>query len=106
MKLEAIAFENDDEFEGYITKSPCLLLGRMRAINWWCESAQRTKYPTLSQLVIEVLLIPGMSDKPESIFSGCRRLVSWDRTAISVKALEAAECVKDWMRADILKNPV
>ena len=79
-----------------------MLDSRTTAIQWWSQPIQRGRYPRLSQLAIEVLSIPGMSDKPERVFSGSRRRVPWDRTKTSVQLLEASECVKDWTVQGIL----
>jgi hypothetical protein len=106
MKVEATGLGQKDELEAYIEESPVLLQDRTTAIDWWCQKVQRIKYPNLSLLAIEVLSIPAMSDKPECVFSGCRRRVPWDRTKTSVKTLESVECMRDWGRADILKNPI
>ena len=51
---------------------------------------------------MEVLSIPAMSDKPERVFSGGRRTISWDRANISVQIVEAVECLKDWKSVGIL----
>jgi hypothetical protein len=45
-----------------------------------------------------------MSDKPERVFSGGRRTVSWDKTAISAATLEQLECGRDWKRDDLLEE--
>jgi hypothetical protein len=51
---------------------------------------------------MEVLSIPGMSDKPERVFSGARRRVLWDCTITSLWILEETECLKDWADHGIL----
>jgi hypothetical protein len=103
-KLKAIGLGRRDEFKAYIDEGPILLQKEETSLSWWCQSAQRTKYPHLSLLAIEVLSIPAMSDKPECVFSGCRRRVPWDRTRTSSQTLESVECSKDWASSDILKN--
>ena len=47
-------------------------------------------------MAIEILLIPAMSDKPERVFLGGRRIVSWERMQIDPKTLEKIECLKNW----------
>jgi hypothetical protein len=91
-----------DEFDNYINENPIPLDGRTTAIQWWNQPLQRTRFPRLSQLAIEVLSIPGMSDKPERVFSGSRRRVPWDRTRTTPQILEASECAKDWAAHKIL----
>ena len=94
--------QSQDEFDNYISKNPIMLDSRTTAIQWWSQPIQRGRYPRLSQLAIEVLSIPGMSDKPERVFSGSRRRVPWDRTKTSTQLLEASECAKDWTVQGIL----
>ena len=74
MLQEATEADKVDEFKAYIRKKAILLpKSRTKAINWWCLPAQRIRFLQLSRLAIKVLLIPGMSDKPERVFSGARR---------------------------------
>jgi hypothetical protein len=91
-----------DEFDNYINENPIPLDSWTTAIQWWNQPLQQTRFPRLSQLAIEVLSIPGMSDKPERVFSGSRRRVPWDRTKTSAQLLEALECAKDWTVQGIL----
>lgn len=94
--------QSQDEFDNYINESPIPLDSRTKALQWWNQPLQYTRYPRLSQLAIEVLSIPGMSDKPERVFSGSRRRVPWDRTKTTPQILEASECSKDWADNRIL----
>jgi hAT family C-terminal dimerisation region len=79
--------QSEDEFDLYIKDSP-IPLGDRTSIQWWNDPLQRTRFPRLGQLAIEVLSIPGMSDKLERVFSGSRRRVPWDRTKTSQQILE------------------
>jgi hypothetical protein len=45
-----------------------------------------------------------MSDKPERIFSGSRRTVSWEKTTMTAATLEQLECMRDWKRDNLLKD--
>jgi hypothetical protein len=94
--------QSQDEFDNYIGENPIMLDSSTTAIQWWSQPIQRGRYPQLAQLAIEVLSIPGMSDKPERVFSGSRRRVPWDRTKTSARLLEASECAKDWTVQGIL----
>jgi hypothetical protein len=100
--LQATRPQSEDEFESYISENPLMLESRTRAIDWWTQSTQRLRFPRLSLLAIEILSIPGMSDKPERVFSGSRRRIPWDRTMTSTKTLEQTECAKDWADQGIL----
>jgi hypothetical protein len=45
-------------------------------------------------MAIDILSIPPMSDKPERVFSGGRRTVSWDRAQIEAETIKIRECLK------------
>ena len=62
--------QSQDEFDNYISENLIMLDSRTIAIQWWSQPIQCGRYSRLSQLAIEVLLIPGMSDKLERVFSG------------------------------------
>jgi hAT family C-terminal dimerisation region len=95
--------QSQDEFDNYISESPIPLDSYTTSLQWWSHSLQCTRFSRLSQLAIEVLSIPGMSDKPERVFSGSRRRVPWDRTRTSQQTLEETECLKDWTDCRILE---
>jgi hypothetical protein len=96
-KLKYTRPQSLDEFDNYISENPIPLDKTITSIQWWCSSFQRIRFPQLSQLALEVLSMPGMSDSPERVFSGARRRISWDRTKTSIQLLEASECSKNWM---------
>jgi len=91
-----------DEYEDYILGAPFELGKGVSALEWWCQDAQRQKYPQLSLMAIDILSIPAMSDEPERIFSGARRMVSWERGQLNPEAIEMVECLKHWKRSGIL----
>ena len=76
----------------------------MSALEWWSQEPHQKRWPRLSLLAFEVLSIPAMSDKPERIFSGGRRTVTWERMHMNAETLEMTECTKDWHRSGILKD--
>ncbi|KAF1981633.1 hypothetical protein K402DRAFT_232952 [Aulographum hederae CBS 113979] len=45
-----------------------------------------------------------MSDKPERVFSGARRTVTWDRAQIDPDTVEVREVLQDWKKTGILGN--
>lgn len=75
-------------------------------IQWWLHDDQSKRWPHLSRFAVNILSIPAMSAKPERVFSGSRRTMSWDRVQISPKLLEATECQKDWKRSGVLSGPL
>jgi hypothetical protein len=53
-------------------------------------------------MAIDILSIPPMSDELERVFSGARRIVSWDRGQMEPETIEMRECLKHWKRSGIL----
>jgi hypothetical protein len=90
-----------DEFKNYCAEQPSYGIN-IPAVEWWLQDSQKERYPQLSLWAIEVLSIPSMSDKPERVFSGCRRTVPWDKTALSAEMLEQLECGRDWKKDSLL----
>ena len=93
--------QSQDEFENYCNEAVSYSL-KIPAIEWWLQDTQKQRWPQLSSWAVEVLSIPSMSDKPERIFSGGRRTVSWDKTSMTAATLEQLECGRDWKRGDLL----
>ncbi len=92
--------QSQDEYEDYITDPPSQI-GKLSALEWWCQEQQRVRWPRLSLLAITILSIPAMSDEPERSFSGARRTISWERMQMGVETLERAECLKQWQRTEL-----
>jgi hypothetical protein len=46
-------------------------------------------------MAIDILSIPAMSDEPERVFSGARRIISWEQAQLSAKNIERIECLKN-----------
>jgi hypothetical protein len=55
-------------------------------------------------MAIDILSIPPMSDEPERVFSGARRMVSWNRGQMEAETIEIRECLKHWKRSGILET--
>jgi hypothetical protein len=94
---------SQDEFQDYCDGEP-YDIGKMSAHDWWCQDTQRTRWPRLSHMAIDILSIPAMSDEPERVFSGARRTVSWERGQMGAENLEKVECLKHWKRSGILNE--
>jgi len=88
---------SQDEYEDYCNGEP-YDIGKMSALEWWCEDQQRQRWPGLSCMAIDILSIPAMSDEPERVFSGARRTISWDRAQMGAETIEMVECLKHWKR--------
>ncbi len=84
-----------DEYEIYISQNPIQISDS--AFDWWLHDGQRQCWPRLSQIPIDILSIPAVSDEPEQVFSRARRTVSWDRMRLGQEITEKVECSKSWM---------
>lgn len=91
---------NGDEYEIYTRERPIAIQGS--ALDWWLAEERRKTWPRLSQLAIDVLSIPAMSDEPERVFSGARRTISWDRTQMGANKIEKTQCLKSWKKAGFI----
>ena len=67
-------------------------------ITWWLQPVQHVKYPNLSKMAINVLLIPTMSANVERLFSSAGLMLSNRRNRMETKLLEALECLKSWLK--------
>ena len=61
---------------------------------------QQIKYPVLSIIARDVLTVPVTTVTSEAAFSAGGRVVSKKICNLSLKAIEAVICLKDWSLAD------
>ena len=71
------------------------------ALEWWLDVEQRSRYPLLSRMAIDIYSIPAMSAEPERVFSGAKRTVSDSRGSLRSETIELLECLKSWFRLGI-----
>lgn len=64
-------------------------------LGWWKNNG--LKYPTLQQIVRDVLAISVTSVASEAAFSTSGRLVSPHRSRLHPKTLEALMCAQNWL---------
>jgi hypothetical protein len=93
--------QSQDEFDNYCEETPSYELS-ISSIEWWTQDVQRKRWPRLSLFALDVLSIPAMSDKPERVFSGARRTITWDKAQLDPDTVEVRELLQDWKRTDIL----
>lgn len=85
-----------DDFLSFINTTP-VALHDLKPIQWWCLEAQRTRYPRLHQMALDILSIPPMSDQPERTFSCARRTVSWSRAKLNATSINMVELLANWV---------
>lgn len=94
----------EDEFDYFINASPTNLPSGTTALDWWLNPSNHTNYPSLYRMAIDLLSVPPMSAKPERIFSGARRTISWQRMSLGHVNIERTECLKSWIRGGIVSG--
>ena len=101
-KLEVIDLESADEYEAY-NKQKAIPI-KTSALEWWLAEERRTIWPRLSQMAIDVLSIPAMSDEPERVFSGARRTISSERMRLGMSNIEKTQCLKSWIASGLVSE--
>jgi hypothetical protein len=66
--------------------------------DWWLAAEQQAIYPNLSKMALNLLSIPAMSAEPERLFSSCKITITDRRNRLSVKVIEALECLRSWYK--------
>jgi hypothetical protein len=92
-----------DDFYDFINAEP-IDIGESTPLQWWCCSEQRTAYPRLHRMAMDILSIPPMSDDVEGVFSGGRRTVSWDRHKLTPCTIEMLECCGNWIKNNLAQG--
>ncbi|KAJ1697309.1 hypothetical protein LUZ63_005821 [Rhynchospora breviuscula] len=69
---------------------------------WW--RLKSPKYPILSQLTKDILVVPISTVASESAFSTSGRVLSPARSSLNDESIEALLCAHDWLRASINEN--
>ena len=70
---------SQDEYEDYISGDLYEyvgLKGQADALSWWCQPQQRSRWPRLSCMAIDILSMPAISTEPEQVFSGRHHTIS------------------------------
>jgi len=76
LSLHVVAWPvSKDKYKDYNLLESCDP-GKKGALAWWCQDTQRQRWPRLLLMAINILLILPISDKPERVFLGARRIVS------------------------------
>jgi hypothetical protein len=68
--------------------------------DWWLAAEQQAIYPNLSRMALNLLSIPAISAEPERLFSSCKITITDRRNKLSVKVIEALECLRSWHKVE------
>ena len=94
--------EQADELSIYLNES-CLRVGnpgRFKSLDWWLEASQKSRYPALWRMAVDVLSIPAMAASTERLFSECK--ISCERSRMSTTTLKDIHLLRSWQRSTIL----
>lgn len=100
-KKQAQPIDNLDELEQYTSEARLIEVGSS-VLSWWVSRAQRSRFPLLSAMAIDIFSIPAMSSEAERVFSGAKHTISDERASLQIDTIQALECLKSWFRADLL----
>ena len=98
-KKQAQPIDNLEKLVQYVSEARLIEVGSL--ISWWISPAQRSRFPLLSSMAIDIFSIPAMSSKVERVFSGAKLTISDGRSSLYIDTIEALECLKSWFRAGI-----
>ena len=92
----------EDELDLYLSDRFIFRKEEERTVlEWWLDVEQRTRYPLLSRMAIDIYSVPAMSAEPERVFSGAKRTVSDSRGSLRSETIELLECLKSWFQLGI-----
>ena len=86
LSQENLSFPTDEESDSF------------RALDWWSETTQRTRFPHLSRMAFDILTVPTMSAEMERVFSECSLALNHQRLSIAQETLEQLICLRSWLR--------
>lgn len=88
-----------DEFDTYLREPLLSATAYNRPIEWWLQAAQRTRFPNLVKMAINILSIPAMAVEPEQLFSEAKFIATQTRGRLSASTIKALQCLKSWNKA-------
>ncbi|CAN1337711.1 Putative AC transposase [Linum perenne] len=71
---------------------------KFNVLDWWILNSHR--YPILSQMARDVLVVPISTVSSESAFSTGGRVLDAFRSSLTPRIVDALICTQDWLRAD------
>ena len=70
--------------------------------DWWLKPKQRTQFPLLSRMAVDIYSISATSSEAERVFSGANYTVSDHRNSLKSRTLELFECSESWFRTGLV----
>jgi hypothetical protein len=85
-----------NELQHFINSTPTYA---ENPLEWWLNPSIQEQYPCLSHMGIDIVSIHLMSADSERVFSGSRRMVTWERARLGTPTIERNECLKSWQKS-------
>ena len=81
MEEKSTVLDNTDELERYLSEPRLNKISS--ALDWWKDPAQRSRFPLLHLMALDIFSIPAMSSEPERVFSEARKALSYSRSSLN-----------------------
>jgi hAT family C-terminal dimerisation region len=88
-----------DEYDKWCYLSP---FRHDNALSYWIEN--RSKWPRLAQMAIDIFSIPAMSAESERVFSLTGAMCTPRRSRLNAESMQASQCLRAWHNAGIIKD--
>ncbi|KAL4589820.1 hypothetical protein LXL04_002730 [Taraxacum kok-saghyz] len=96
--IKSTGQELKSELDQYLEESLLPRIHEFDVMGWW--KLNKSKYPTLSKMAHDVLMIPVSSVGPESVFEMGVKEMDRNRCELRPELVEALFCAKDWIRCE------
>ncbi|KAI5660472.1 hypothetical protein M9H77_29265 [Catharanthus roseus] len=84
------------ELDAYLQEDLLPRVQEFDALGWW--RLNRSRYPILSKMAVDILCIPVSTVSAESIFDTSNKKMDSSKSNLRPATLEALICSKDWMQ--------
>jgi hypothetical protein len=88
-----------DEYDKWCDLSP---FQPDNALTYWIEN--RSKWPKLARMAIDVFSIPATSAEPERVFSLIGAMCSPRRSRLNAESMQASQCLCSWHNPGIIED--
>lgn len=88
-----------DEFERWCKDQVPLEVNN--PLNWWRIYGSK-HYPNLTQMALDMLSIPAMSDEPERLFSRLGLIITPRRNHLQQTTVQAISCLHSWDKSGLI----
>ncbi|KAL9667976.1 hypothetical protein QQ045_002346 [Rhodiola kirilowii] len=95
-KSKAHVEENRTELETYLKDATERINTEFDILGWWRMHSPR--FPILSQMARDVLVVPISMVSSESAFSTSARIIDAFRRSLTPRLVQALICTQDWIR--------